>query len=182
MLNAPQRQSMRFNEVDQRDRIKVHLTPRMRRQTKWNIDQSNRYHWLGIQHRKPTIRSRRYKPCRTNEEVWKHGSCCKRRSQPHVTNQTPLIHLYGQHPRSHQARSHPFSSRPNKQPIAKTAPECPERWENQEYKPSSGRVHRDGSMGYRGLWVPLHHRLLIYIHVEGTDRSCCSRNKDQTTP
>ena len=63
-----------------------------------------------------------------------------------------LIHLYGKHPRSHQTRSHPFSSRPNKQPIAKATPECPERWENQEG--SSGRDIRKGRVVRTGPGVP----------------------------
>ncbi|KAI3672243.1 hypothetical protein L2E82_52917 [Cichorium intybus] len=43
--------------------------------------------------------------------------------QPPVTNQTPLMHLYGRHPRrTIQLRATPLAPRPSKQPKAKTTP------------------------------------------------------------
>lgn len=68
------------------------------------------YHQLGTQHKKPTVHSMRYKHWHKTEEVCQVEVVAQAKSQPPVTNQTPLMHLYGRHPRNHPTNSHPPSS------------------------------------------------------------------------
>ena len=92
--------------MDQRDHFKVRLAPLMQRKTKQPSNLSKGYHQTGLQHRKPTIRTRPYKPCRTNEVVRTGDRWCKCKQPATVTNQTPLMHLYGKHLQSRKAKSH----------------------------------------------------------------------------
>lgn len=65
---------------------------------------------LGMQHKKPTVHSMQYKHWHKTEEVCQVEVVAEAKSQPPVTNQTPLMHLYGRHPRRHPTSSNPPSS------------------------------------------------------------------------